>query len=163
VGPVISAASKQRIEALIQTGIDEGATLVVDGRGVDMPGGHYVGPTVLADVKPGQTVEKTEIFGPVVIIMKFDSLDDTITAINDHEFGNGASIYTQNGYWARKFKMETQAGMIGINVGIPAPIAPLPFGGMKGSIFADVKAQSKEMVNFFTEKKIITERYWPED
>ncbi len=164
VGPVISAAAKQRIESLIQTGVDEGATLMLDGRGADVNGaGNYVGPTVLADVTPGMTVEKTEIFGPVVIIMKFDSLDDAIAAINDHEYGNGASIYTQNGYWARKFKMETQAGMIGVNVGIPAPIAPLPFGGMKGSIFADVKAQSKEMVNFFTDKKIITERYWPED
>lgn len=163
VGPVISSSAKQRIEALIQTGVDEGATLMLDGRGKDVGTGHFVGPTVLADVKPGMTVEQTEIFGPVVIIMKFDTLDDAIAAINDHQYGNGASIYTQNGYWARKFKMETLAGMIGINIGIPAPIAPLPFGGMKSSIFADVKAQSREMVNFFTEKKIITERYWAED
>ena len=166
VGPVISAGAQARIESLIQAGVDEGATLMLDGRGVVVAGhegGHFVGPTVLSDVTPGMAVERTEIFGPVVIIMKFGTLDEAIAAINRHEYGNGASIYTQNGYWARKFKMETQAGMIGINVGIPAPIAPLPFGGMKGSIFGDIKGQSKEVVNFFTERKIITERYWRED
>ena len=163
VGPVISRKARQRIEQLIQTGVDEGAHLVLDGRGTSVPGceqGHFVGPTVLAGVRPGQTLERTEIFGPVVIIIKFASLDEAIDAINQHEYGNGASIYTQSGYWARKFKMETRAGMIGINVGIPAPVAYLPFGGTKGSFIADVKAQSKEVVNFFTDKKIVTERYW---
>ncbi len=165
VGPVISAAAKQRIESLIATGVEEGARLVLDGRGLTVKGseaGHYVGPTVLADVKPGMTVEKTEIFGPVVIVMHFESLDDAITAINNHLFGNGASIYTQNGYWARKFKMEANAGMIGINVGIPAPVAYLPFGGTKSSSYSDIKTQSKEIVNFFTQNKIVTERYWPQ-
>jgi hypothetical protein len=96
--------------------------------------------------------------------MRFGStLDEVIAAINEHEYGNGASIYTQNGYWARKFKMETLAGMIGINIGIPAPVPYLPFGGMKSSILANIKVQSKEVVNFFTEMKIVTERYWPED
>jgi malonate-semialdehyde dehydrogenase (acetylating)/methylmalonate-semialdehyde dehydrogenase len=166
IGPVISAKAQHRIEGLIQTGIDEGATLLLDGRGAEVSGcdgGNYVGPTVFADVQPGSTLERTEIFGPVVIIMKFDSLDDAIAVINRHEYGNGASIYTQNGYWARHFKTETKAGMIGINVGIPAPVAYLPFGGMKGSIFADIKGQSKEVVRFFTESKIVTERYWPEE
>ncbi len=166
VGPVISAKARDRIEGLIQTGLDEGATLVLDGRGVKVEGGengHYIGPTVFVDVRPGMEIEKTEIFGPVVIIMKFACLDEAIDAINAHRYGNGASIYTQNGYYARRFKMETLAGMIGINVGIPAPVAYLPFGGMKGSLQADVKAQGKEVINFFTERKIITERYWPED
>ena len=166
IGPVISAAAKQRIEGLIQAGVDEGATLLADGRGAEVAGcerGHFIGPTVLADVRPGSILERTEIFGPVVIILKFDSLDEAIAAINGHEFGNGASIYTQNGFWARRFKTETLAGMIGINVGIPAPVAYLPFGGMKSSIFADIKGQSKEVVRFFTESKIVTERYWPEE
>ena len=166
VGPVISAAAQERIEGLIQSGVDEGASLALDGRGVAVPGcegGHFVGPTVLTDVRPGMTVEQTEIFGPVVIIIKFDSLDDAISAINNHEYGNGASIYTQNGYYARRFKLETRAGMIGINVGIPAPVAYLPFGGMKGSLQADVKAQGREVINFFTEKTIVTERYWAEE
>jgi len=131
----------------------------VDGH----PNGHYIGPTVLADVRPGMVIEQTEIFGPVVIIMKFDTLDGAIAAINEHRYGNGASIYTQSGYWARKFKLEARAGMIGINIGIPAPIAPLPFGGMKDSLYGDIKAQSAEMIRFFTVAKTVTERYWPED
>ncbi|MCP4507397.1 MAG: CoA-acylating methylmalonate-semialdehyde dehydrogenase [Fuerstiella sp.] len=166
IGPVISDDAKRRIQSLIQVGIEEGATLLLDGRGIQISGcedGHFIGPTVLADVQPGSTLERTEIFGPVVIILKFDSLDGAITAINQHEYGNGASIYTQNGYWARRFKTETLAGMIGVNVGIPAPVAYLPFGGMRGSIFADIKGQSKEVVRFFTESKIVTERYWPEE
>ena len=166
VGPVISAVAQQRIERLIQTGVDEGARLVLDGRGVHVAGadgGHFIGPTVLADVRPGMTVEQTEIFGPVVIVMRFATLDEAIAAINDHPYGNGASIYTQSGYWARKFKLQTRAGMIGINVGIPAPVACLPFGGMKDSIRADIKAQGRTVVDFFTDRKIVTERYWAEE
>lgn len=165
VGPVISDAAKHRIERLIQTAVDEGARVTLDGRGVDVPGcgaGHFVGPTVLVDVVPGSTIERTEVFGPVVIILKFDTLDQAIEAINNHPFGNGASIYTQSGYWARQFKTRTLAGMIGVNVGIPAPVAYLPFGGMKGSFNADIKAQASEVVNFFTHKKIVTQRFWPE-
>jgi len=108
-------------------------------------------------------IHKTEIFGPVVVILKADSLDEAIRIINDHQYGNGASIYTQNGCFARKFKLETKCGMIGINVGIPAPVAYLPFGGMKASLFADIKTQGKAIINFFTEDKIVTERYWPEN
>jgi len=107
-------------------------------------------------------VHRTEIFGPVVVILKADSLDEAIRIINDHQYGNGASIYTQNGHYARRFKLETRAGMIGVNVGIPAPVASLPFGGMKSSLFADIKGQGKAAIHFFTEEKIITERYWPE-
>jgi malonate-semialdehyde dehydrogenase (acetylating)/methylmalonate-semialdehyde dehydrogenase len=165
VGPVISAAARDRIEGLIQAGIDEGAKLLLDGRNAEVRGcekGYYVGPTVFADVKPGMTVEKTEIFGPVVALIRFNTLEEAISAINQHEYGNGASIYTQSGYYARKFKMETLAGMIGINVGIPAPVAYLPFGGMKGSFSGDIKGQGKEVVDFFTERRVVTERYWPE-
>jgi malonate-semialdehyde dehydrogenase (acetylating)/methylmalonate-semialdehyde dehydrogenase len=166
MGPVISAKSKQRIFGLIETGIKEGATLALDGRDVAVPdrqAGHYVGPTVFIDVKPGMTIERTEIFGPVVVITKCDSFDHAVSVLNSHHYGNGASIYTQNGHYARRFKLEVSYGMIGVNIGIPAPVAPLPFGGMKQSCFADIKCQSKEVVNFFTEKRIITERYWPED
>lgn len=166
MGPVISAKSKQFILNMIDTGIKEGATLALDGRDIVMPGcenGHFVGPTVFIDVQPGMDIHSTEIFGPVVVVLKAGSLDEAIKIINDHQYGNGASIYTQNGYYARKFKLETQCGMIGINIGIPAPVAYLPFGGMKASQFADIKAQGKVIVNFFTESKIVTERYWPED
>lgn len=167
MGPVISAAAKARILALIEDGIREGATLALDGRNVKPLGegvenGYFIGPTVFTDVKPGMTIHKTEIFGPVVCILKAETLDDAIQIINEHEYGNGASIYTQNGYWARKFKLEVEAGMIGVNVGIPAPVAYLPFGGMKNSQWADIKAQGKAVVNFYTADKIVSERYFPD-
>ena len=166
MGPVISAKSKQYILEMIETGVKEGATLALDGRDITVPGcenGYFVGPTIFTDVKPGMEIHSTEIFGPVVVVLKVDSLDEAIAIINDHQYGNGASIYTQNGYYARKFKLETDCGMIGVNVGIPAPVAYLPFGGMKASQFADIKAQGKAIINFFTESKIITERFWSED
>lgn len=166
MGPVISKKAKDFILHMIEEGIKEGATLALDGRGVVVPGcekGYFIGPTVFTDVKPKMKIHDVEIFGPVVCIMKADSLDEAIRIINDHKYGNGSSIYTQNGYYARKFKLEVEAGMIGINIGIPAPVAYLPFGGMKESQFADIKAQGKAIINFFTEDKIITERYFKEE
>jgi len=163
MGPVISAAAKRRILDLINQGVKEGATLALDGRGVHVAGregGHYVGPTVFTDVEPGMAIHRTEIFGPVVVIMRVADLDEAIRVINEHEYGNGASIYTQDGAVARKFKLATKAGMIGINIGIPAPVASLPFGGSKASFLSDIKAQGKSVVRFFTEEKIVTERYW---
>lgn len=165
MGPVISEKSKRFIHEMIEAGVEEGATLALDGRQLTVPGserGHFVGPTVFTDVHPGMKIHSTEIFGPVVVILHATSLDEAIRIINEHQYGNGASIYTQNGHYARRFKLETLAGMIGINVGIPAPVAPLPFGGMKDSMHGDVKAQGKAVIDFFTEQKIITERYWPE-
>jgi malonate-semialdehyde dehydrogenase (acetylating) / methylmalonate-semialdehyde dehydrogenase len=166
VGPVISVNAKAFILKMIETGIAEGATLALDGRDIQVPGcenGYFIGPTVFTEVKPGMEIHQTEIFGPVVAIMKVETLDEAIQIINQHQYGNGASIYTQSGYYARKFKLEANAGMIGINVGIPAPVAYLPFGGMKNSQFADIKTQGKAIINFFTEDKVITERYWPEE
>lgn len=165
IGPVISETAKHRIENLIEEGIREGAELILDGRGINVPGcekGYFIGPSIFSGVKPGMTIHTEEIFGPVVCLMKVDTLDEAIEIINDHSYGNGASIYTQNGYNARKFKLEVQVGMIGVNVGIPAPVAYLPFGGMKNSIYSDIKAQGKTVINFFTQEKIITERYWLE-
>jgi malonate-semialdehyde dehydrogenase (acetylating)/methylmalonate-semialdehyde dehydrogenase len=166
MGPVISGRARRFIVEMIETGIAEGATLALDGRGLSVPGrdrGHFLGPTVLTGVRPGMKIHQTEIFGPVVVILRADSLDAAIKIINDHPYGNGASIYTQNGYYARKFKLETKAGMIGVNVGIPAPVAQLPFGGMKASLFADTKAQGRAVISFFTDQKIVSERYWPEE
>ena len=166
MGPVISAQARRFILDMIAAGVEEGAALALDGRDIVVAGcekGHFVGPTVFVDVKCGMKIHQTEIFGPVVVILKAQNLDEAIQIINDHEYGNGASIYTQNGHWARRFKLEVDCGMIGINVGIPAPVAQLPFGGMKNSLFCDTKAQGKAIINFFTEDKIITERYWPQD
>ncbi len=165
MGPVVSSKAKKFILDMIEKGIEEGATLALDGRNITVPGcekGYFIGPTVFTDVEPGMEIHKTEIFGPVVVILKADSLDSAIRIINGHQYGNGASIYTQNGFYAREFKLKVECGMIGINVGIPAPVAYLPFGGTKASLVADIKAQGRSIINFFTDDRIITERYWPE-
>jgi malonate-semialdehyde dehydrogenase (acetylating)/methylmalonate-semialdehyde dehydrogenase len=165
MGPVISAQAKQFVLDMIQKGIEEGATLACDGRALRVPGaegGFFVGPTVFTDVRPGMQIHQTEIFGPVLAILRAANLEEAIRILNDHPYGNGASIYTQSGHWARQFKLDTRAGMIGINVGIPAPVAALPFGGMKQSQFSHIKAQGKYNLDFFTEARVITERYWPE-
>jgi malonate-semialdehyde dehydrogenase (acetylating)/methylmalonate-semialdehyde dehydrogenase len=165
MGPVISAKARQSILDLIEIGTAEGATLAYDRRDVTVPGsenGFYVGPVVFTDVKPGMKIHLTEIFGPVAVILKARTLDEAIRIINDHRYGNGASIYTRNGYWARTFKLEAKAGMIGVNVGIPAPVAALPFGGMKDSLYSETKSQGKAVINFFVDEKVVTERYWPE-
>jgi len=166
MGPVITAKSKQFILDMIETGVKEGATLALDGRDVSIPGcekGHFVGPTVFTDVKPGMKIHSTEIFGPVVVILKANSLDQAIKIINDHQYANACSIYTQNGYYARKFKLQAKCGMIGINVGIPAPVPFLPFGGTDNSMICDIKMQGKSAISFYTENKVIVERYWSED
>jgi malonate-semialdehyde dehydrogenase (acetylating)/methylmalonate-semialdehyde dehydrogenase len=165
MGPVISDQARRFIHDMIDAGVREGATLALDGRNVKVPGcekGHYVGPTVFTDVKPHMSIYKTEIFSPVVCILEAQSLDEAIGMINAHEFGNAASIYTQNGYYARKFKLEVNCGMIGVNVGIPAPVPFLPFGGAKESMLSDIKMQSTSGIEFFTERKVIVERFWQE-
>lgn len=165
LGPVISAKARAFIHQMIEAGVAEGAQLLVDGRGAAVPGaekGHYIGPTVFGGVRPGMAVHRTEIFGPVVVVLPAASFEEAVRIINGHEYGNGASIYTQSGYWARRFKLEVDCGMIGVNVGIPAPVAHLPFGGMKASQFSDIKAQGRAVISFFTESKVITERFWPE-
>jgi malonate-semialdehyde dehydrogenase (acetylating)/methylmalonate-semialdehyde dehydrogenase len=165
MGPVISREALERVLGLVRTGIEEGATLALDGRGVSVKGcekGHFIGPTVFTGVRPGMAIYETEIFGPVVCMMQAESLDEAIGLVSSHRYGNGASIYTQNGYWARRFKLEARAGMIGVNVGIPAPVAYLPFGGMRDSMHGDIKAQGRAVVDFFTERKIVTERYFEE-
>jgi malonate-semialdehyde dehydrogenase (acetylating) / methylmalonate-semialdehyde dehydrogenase len=163
MGPVISAKAKRFILDMIDTGVKEGASLALDGRGLVVPGrekGHFVGPTIFVDVRPGMQIHQTEIFGPVVAIMQVESFDEAVQIINAHPYGNGASIYTQDGYWARRFKLEVECGMIGVNVGIPAPVAQLPFGGMKASLHSVIKAQGRAVIDFFTVQKVITERYW---
>ncbi len=165
LGPVISAKAREFIHGMIATGVSEGAKLLVDGRGAAPAGGergHFIGPTVFGEVQPGSAIHRTEIFGPVVVLLRAGSFEEALRIVNGGEYGNGASIYTQSGYWARRFKLEADCGMIGVNVGIPAPVAYLPFGGMKASLYSDIKAQGKAVIQFFTESKIVTERFWPD-
>lgn len=163
MGPVISKAAKERILASIETARTEGFKTILDKSKMAVEGGEggfFVGPTIFSDVTPGSNTERTEIFGPVISMMKVDSLDAVLKILSDSPYGNGASIYTQNGAWAREFELKADCGMIGINLGVPAPVAYFPFGGMKQSQLSDIKAQSYRVVDFFTEEKIITRRFF---
>jgi len=163
MGPVINSASKERIERLISQGAAEGASLPVDGRRAVIQGyenGYFVRPTILLDLPLGGEVARTEIFGPVLGVAHMDSFDEAIAVINRGTYGNQASLFTSSGSAARKFRYEVQAGNIGINIGVAAPMAYFPFSGWKDSFFGDLHGQGNDAVEFFTQKKIVVER-WP--
>jgi malonate-semialdehyde dehydrogenase (acetylating)/methylmalonate-semialdehyde dehydrogenase len=165
MGPVISQASKERIEQLIGIGSRDGATVCVDGRGTTIKGyegGSFVRPTVVADVQPGSEFWKTEIFGPVLGMMHVNTIDEAIVLANSHAYGNQASLFTSSGSAARKFRYEVEAGNIGINIGVAAPMAFFPFSGWKESFFGDMHGQGMDAVEFFTQKKVVIER-WPKE
>ena len=163
MGPVISAESRTRIEGLIAQGISGGATPVVDGRKAAVSGyekGHFIRPTVLADVDPTGELARTEVFGPVLSVMRADTVDDAIELVNKSAYGNMACLFTSSGAAARQFRYETRVGNVGINVGVAAPMAYFPFSGWKESFFGDLHAQGRDAIDFYTEKKIVVER-WP--
>lgn len=165
MGPVINAASKNRIESLIELGQKEGASVPVDGRGTVIKGyesGNFVKPTILADVSRGSEIAKTEIFGPVLSLMHVNTVDEAIELVNSGNYGNQASLFTSSGTAARKFRYEAEAGNIGINIGVAAPMAFFPFSGWKDSFFGDMHGQGMDAVEFFTQKKIVVER-WPKE
>jgi malonate-semialdehyde dehydrogenase (acetylating)/methylmalonate-semialdehyde dehydrogenase len=163
MGPVISAASKERIEGLIQRGADEGARVLVDGRGSSISGyerGSFVGPTVLDGVDPRGEIAATEIFGPVLSVMHAGTLEEAIAMVNERPQGNQASLFTSSGGAARRFRQEVRAGNVGINVGVAAPMAFFPFSGFGESFFGDLHAQGRHGVEFYTQTKVVLER-WP--
>jgi malonate-semialdehyde dehydrogenase (acetylating)/methylmalonate-semialdehyde dehydrogenase len=165
MGPVINAASKARVESLIGLGVQEGAGIPVDGRGTLVKGyeaGNFVRPTILADVPRGSEIAKTEIFGPVLSLMHVDTVEDAIELVNSGQYGNQASLFTSSGSAARKFRYEAEAGNIGINIGVAAPMAFFPFSGWKDSFFGDMHGQGMDAVEFFTQKKVVVER-WPKE
>ncbi len=165
MGPVINAASKSRIESLIGLGVQEGAGIPVDGRGISIKGyegGSFVRPTILADVPRGSEIAKTEIFGPVLSLMHVETVDEAIELVNSGQYGNQASLFTSSGSAARKFRYEAEAGNIGINIGVAAPMAFFPFSGWKESFFGDMHGQGMDAVEFFTQKKVVVER-WPKE
>jgi malonate-semialdehyde dehydrogenase (acetylating) / methylmalonate-semialdehyde dehydrogenase len=162
LGPVVSAAARDRIVAAITNGIAEGADPVLDGREVtvpDRPRGYFVGPTLLDEVRPGMRVYQEEIFGPVVSMSPVDHLDDAIAQINAAEYGNAASIFTESGAAARTFRYEVETGNIGINVGVAAPVSAFPFSGAKRSFFGSLHPQGRDAVRFFTESKVVITRW----
>jgi malonate-semialdehyde dehydrogenase (acetylating)/methylmalonate-semialdehyde dehydrogenase len=165
MGPVINTQSKARIESLIQKGADEGASLLVDGRSPIILGyenGNFVRPTILTDVNPAGEIAKMEIFGPVFSLMHVETIDDAIKLVNSGNYGNMACLFTGSGSAARKFRYEVQAGNIGINIGVAAPMAFFPFSGWKESFFGTLHGQGKHAVEFFTQTKVVVER-WPKE
>jgi malonate-semialdehyde dehydrogenase (acetylating)/methylmalonate-semialdehyde dehydrogenase len=159
VTPVTTRDALDRISGYIQLGEKEGAKLVVDGRGEDGDG-FFLGPTLFDRVTPEMTIAREEIFGPVLALERMDDLDQALAAINASEFGNATAIFTRDGAAARKFVREVQAGMVGVNVSVPAPVAYFPFSGWKGSFYGDLHATGRDGVEFYTEKKVVTTR-WP--
>ena len=165
MGPVINAASKQRVEQLIGVGAKEGASVPVDGRGAIVKGyerGNFVRPTILSDVPRGGEIARTEIFGPVLGLMHVNTVDEAIELVNSGQYGNQASLFTSSGNAARRFRYEADAGNIGINIGVAAPMAFFPFSGWKDSFFGDMHGQGMDAVEFFTQKKVVVER-WPKE
>lgn len=162
MGPVVSIAARERILSLIAHGEKEGAEIALDGRKAsvpDYPDGYFVGPTILDQVQPAMHVYQEEIFGPVITMTSVNTLDEAITLINAHEYGNAASIFTQSGFAAREFRYRVETGNIGINVGVAAPMAYFPFSGAKSSFFGSLHPQGRDAVRFFTESKVVITRW----
>ncbi|XP_005917733.1 methylmalonate-semialdehyde dehydrogenase [acylating], mitochondrial [Haplochromis burtoni] len=166
VGPLITPEAKARVESLIQSGVDEGAKLLLDGRNVKVKGyenGNFVGPTILAGVMPNMKCYKEEIFGPVLVVLEADSLDEAISLINRNPYGNGTAIFTTNGATARKYTHEVDVGQIGVNVPIPVPLPMFSFTGSRGSFRGDTNFYGKQGIQFYTQIKTITSQWKAED
>ncbi|MEI2641082.1 MAG: CoA-acylating methylmalonate-semialdehyde dehydrogenase [Candidatus Nanopelagicales bacterium] len=164
MGPLVTAAHRDKVAGYVDAGVAEGATLVVDGRQVQPDGeagGFWLGPTLFDNVTPDMSIYREEIFGPVLSVVRVESYEEGMELINSHPFGNGTAIFTCDGGAARKFQNEVQVGMVGINVPIPVPMAYYSFGGWKASLFGDTHAHGAEGFHFFTRGKVVTSR-WPD-
>jgi malonate-semialdehyde dehydrogenase (acetylating) / methylmalonate-semialdehyde dehydrogenase len=165
LGPLVNADRKKAVEVWIQKGVEEGAQLVLDGRGIQVPGhekGFYLGPTLFDHVKPGMSIGDREIFGPVLCIKRVMDFEEGLALMNANEFANGSVIYTQSGHYAREFARRTHGGMVGVNVGIPVPLGVFGFTGHKHSFFGDLHAMGMDGVRFFTELKSVTTHWFSE-
>jgi malonate-semialdehyde dehydrogenase (acetylating) / methylmalonate-semialdehyde dehydrogenase len=164
MGPIVTREARDRIEGMIGVGVAEGAQLVVDGRGVKVAGhanGFFTGGTLLDHVQPQMRVYREEIFGPVLACVRVPDMAQALALVNGHEFGNGVACFTSDGGTARAFTRGVQAGMVGINVPIPVPMAWIGFGGWKKSLFGDLHAYGEDGVRFYTKQKSVMQR-WPE-
>jgi len=162
MGPVVSARHKERVLSYVEAGRKDGATLLLDGRSTKVekhPRGHFVGPTVFDGVQPDMTIGKEEIFGPVASVTHVSNLDEGIEMVQRSGFANATSIFTQSGKAAREFRYRVGVSMIGVNIGVAAPMAFFPFGGTKGSFFGDLKAHGQDSVEFYTDKKVVISRW----
>lgn len=162
LGPVISASHKESVEKWIAKGVEEGATLVMDGRNCKPKGyenGYYVGPTILDNVKEGMSVGEQEIFGPVLCVKRCKDFEEGLAIMNANPFANGSSIFTNSGHYAREFSRHTDGGMVGVNVGIPVPLAFFPFSGHKNSFFGDLHCLGRDGLRFYTQTKTVTVKW----
>ena len=165
MGPLVTEAHLEKVKGYIEKGVSEGASLIVDGRNTSVDGhenGFFIGGCLFDHVTPDMTIYKEEIFGPVLSIVRVDDFESALKLINAHEFGNGVSLFTKDGYTAREFASRIQVGMVGINIPIPVPVAFHSFGGWKRSLFGDHYAYGPEGVRFYTHLKTVTTR-WPTD
>lgn len=163
MGPIVTREARDRIEGAIAHGVEEGATLVVDGRGHQvegLPDGFFTGGTLFDHVRPSMRLYKEEIFGPVLACVRVKDFGEALELVNGHEFGNGVACFTSDGNVAREFARRVQVGMVGINVPIPVPMAWHGFGGWKKSLFGDMHAYGEEGVRFYTKQKSVMQR-WP--
>ena len=166
VGPVISRRALQRVTELIASGVEQGATLELDGRGVQVPGyeqGNFVGPTLFSGVTTEMRIYTEEIFGPVLVVLTVDTLDEAIALVNRNPFGNGTGLFTQSGAAARKFQSEIDVGQVGINIPIPVPVPFFSFTGSRGSKLGDLGPYGKQVVQFYTQTKTVTARWFDDD
>lgn len=166
LGPVVNEKHRQSIVKKIETGVKDGAKLVLDGRNVTVPGfekGFYLGPTIFDHVKPNMEIGDKEIFGPVLCVKRVKDFEEGLKLMNDNPFANGSVIFTQSGHYAREFARRTDGGMVGVNVGIPVPLAIFPFSGHKNSFFGDAHCLGKDAIRFYTESKSVTSRWFDEE
>jgi len=164
MGPLVTKDAQNRVLGYIEDGVKAGAELVVDGRGLSVSGhenGFFVGGTLFDKVTPDMRIYREEIFGPVLCVVRVDSLEEAMRLINEHEYGNGTCLFTRDGEAARLFCDEIEVGMVGVNVPLPVPVAYHSFGGWKRSLFGDLHAYGPDGVRFYTKRKAITQR-WPQ-
>ncbi len=164
MGPLVTAAHRDKVAGYVDKGVAEGAKLVLDGRKFKAVGhekGFFLGASLFDDVKPEMTIYKDEIFGPVLAVVRVKTLDEAIKLINANPYANGTAVFTRSGGAARKFEREIEVGMVGINVPIPVPVAFFSFGGWRGSLFGDTHVHGMEGVRFYTRAKVVTTR-WPD-
>ena len=166
MGPLISQAHRLRVLSAIEKGVAEGAKLIIDGRKYKHPKhpeGYFIGPSLFDHVTESMSIYEQEIFGPVLVIVRVNQFEDALSLVNRHQYGNGTAIFTRDGYTAREYVQHVQAGMVGINIPIPVPIANHPFGGWKSSSFGDTNMHGIESFNFYTRRKTITSRWLQAD
>ncbi len=163
MGPLRSKAAMDKVLSYIDTGLKEGAKLILDGRGIKVTGfekGYFIGPTIFDNVNPKSKIGSEEIFGPVMCLIRAKNFDEALKIIHENPYGNAASIFTSSGKWARDFKHRVQAGDVGVNIGIAAPVAFFPFSGWKDSFFGDLHGQGFDAINFFTDRKVVISRWF---